>query len=284
VRPNLLKHIIDADQARLSTGRSYIIIKINNANNILQYKRRNKMKSIQKTALAVLVFFIMTSSIIYATPSTIIWIPSVDFQGYKSFHLGIDNYVYDFKNAKLFSGTSYEDLGLTVGVLPDSIVQAEIGVDYMSPWISPFMPNAKVGVPEGALADWSPAIVVGGFGFGFLKNFMGFNIIYGMAGKTLPVIGRIEVGYFSGNKKVLVNLSTGKADNSGVLLSWDRMIPEISENLWLAVDYQGTKSSFGALSYGLAWSFSKNVSVIFARDVFNADIPSTFTMQLDINI
>jgi hypothetical protein len=26
------------------------------------------------------------------------------------------------------------------------------------------------------------------------------------------------------------------------------------------------------------------VSVIFARDVFNADIPSTFTMQLDINI
>jgi hypothetical protein len=105
-----------------------------------------------------------------------------------------------------------------------------------------------------------------------------------MAGKTFPVIGRLEVGYFSGNKKLLVDLSTGKADNSGVLLSWDRMIPEISENLWLAVDYQGTKSSFGALSYGLAWSFSKNVSVIFARDVFNADIPSTFTMQLDINI
>jgi hypothetical protein len=243
------------------------------------------MKSIQKTTLTMLVFFMMTSSLIYATPSTIIWIPSVDFQGYKSFHLGIDNYAYDFKSGKPGSGTAFPtDLGLTVGVLPDSIVQAEIGFDYMTPQHSPFLLNAKVGFPEGALTDWSPAIAVGGFGFGFLKNFTDYNIAYGMVSRTFPILGRLEVGYFSGNKKLLVDLSTGKADNSGVLLSWDRMIPEISDNLWLAVDYQGTKSSFGALSYGIAWSFSKNVSVIFARDVFNADIPSTFTMQLDINI
>jgi hypothetical protein len=243
------------------------------------------MKSIQKTILAVLVFMMMTSSLIYATPSTIIWIPSVDFQGYKSFHLGIDNYAFDFRSGKQGSGTAFPtDLNLTVGVLPDSIVQAEIGVDYFTPQWSPFMVNAKVGFPEGALTDWSPAIAVGGFDFGFLKNVTDYNIAYGIVGKTFPILGRLEIGYFSGNKKLLVDLSTGKADNSGVLLSWDRMIPEISDNLWLAVDYQGTKSSFGALSYGLAWSFSKNVSVIFARDVFNADIPSTFTMQLDINI
>jgi len=248
-------------------------------------KRRNNMKSIQKTILAVLVFIMMTSSISFTTPSTIIWIPSVDFQGYKSFHLGIDNYAYDFKSGKPGSGTAFPtDLGLTVGVLPDSIVLAEIGFDYMTPQWSPFLLNAKVGVPEGAFADWSPAIAAGGFGFGFAKNVTDYNIFYGMVGKTFPVIGRLEVGYFSGNNKLLVDLSTGKADNSGILLSWDRNIPEISDNLWLAVDYQGTKSSFGALSYGLAWTFSKNVSVIFARDVFNADIPSTFTMQLDINI
>jgi hypothetical protein len=241
------------------------------------------MKSIQKTIFAVLVFFIMTSSMSYATPSTIIWIPSVDFQGYKSFHLGIDNYSFDFKNGA--GGTAFPtDLGLTVGVLPDTIVLAEIGFDYFTPQWSPFTLNAKVGVPEGVLGDWSPAIAVGGFAFGFQKNVTDANIVYGMVGKTFPVIGRLEVGYFTGNNKLLVDLSTGKADNSGVLLSWDRNIPEISDNLWLAVDYQGTKSSFGALSYGLAWTFSKNVSVIFARDVFNADIPSTFTMQLDINI
>jgi hypothetical protein len=163
-------------------------------------------------------------------------------------------------------------------------VQAEIGIDYFAPQLSPFLLNSKIGIPDGALADWLPAMAVGGFGFGFLKNVTDYNIVYGIAGKTIPVIGRIEVGYFSGNKKLLVDLATGNADNFGILFSWDRMIPEISENLWLAVDYQGSKSSFGALSYGFAWSFSKNVSVIFARDVFNADLPSTFTMQLDINI
>jgi hypothetical protein len=235
------------------------------------------MKLIQKTILAVLVLFMMTSSLIYATPSTIIWIPSVDFQRYGSFHLGIDNYAFDFKNG--IGGTAFPtDLGLTVGALPFSSVQAEIGVDYFTPQWSPFTLNAKVGVPEGGLVDWLPAIAVGGFNFGFQKNVTDANILYGIVGKTFPVVGRLEVGYFTGNSKVL------GSDNSGVLLSWDRQIPEISENLWLAVDYQGTKSSFGALSYGFAWSFSKNVSVIFARDEFNADIPGAFTMQLDINI
>ena len=243
------------------------------------------MKSRLIIAMTLLTLIFGGSLIVSATPSTIIWIPSVDFQGYKTFHLGIDNYAYDFKNGRTGSGTAFPtDLGLTVGVLPDSIVLAEIGFDYMTPQWSPFLLNAKVGVPEGALADWSPAIAAGGFGFGFAKNVTDYNIFYGMVGKTFPVLGRLEVGYFSGNKNLLVDLSTGSADNSGVLLSWDRQITEISENLWLAIDYQGSKSSFGALSYGFAWSFSKNVSVIFARDVFNADFPSTFTMQLDINI
>jgi hypothetical protein len=245
------------------------------------------MKSIQKITLMILMVFIFTSSVSYTTPSTIIWIPSVDFQGYKSFHLGIDNYAYDFNSGKAFSGTAFPtDFGLTVGVLPDSIVQAEIGFDYMTPQWSPFLLNAKIGLPEGALGEGLPAIAVGGFGFGFQKSYTDnngvhgtdYNIVYGMVGKSIPVLGRIEAGLFTGNQNLL------GPDNKGFLLSWDRMIPEISENLWLAIDYQSGKSSLGAFSYGFAWSFSKNVSVIFARDVFNANVPSTFTMQLDINI
>lgn len=213
------------------------------------------------------------SMIVCATPSTIIWIPSVDFQTYKSFHLHIDNYAYDIKNGKALSGTAFPtDLGLTVGVLPFSSMQAEIGVDYMTPHISPFLLNAKVGIPEGALADGFPAIAVGGFCFGFLKNVTDYNIIYGITGKTFPIIGRIEAGYFSGNKKLLVDL-TGSADNSGVLLSWDRQITEISENLWLAFDYQGSKSGFGAFSYGFAWSFAKNVSVLLCTGCFQCKCP-----------
>jgi len=242
------------------------------------YKKRNKVRSNQKAVL-LMAFLMMTSSLVYATPSTIIWIPSVDFQPYGVYHLGIDNYAYDFNTGKPYSGTAFPtDLGLTVGVLPFSTVQAEIGVDYMTPLWSPFSVNAKIGVPEGALTEWSPAIAVGGFGFGFSKNVTDYNIFYGMVGKTIPVIGRIEAGGFSGSKTLLA------PDNTGFMLSWDRMVPEISENLWLAVDYQSGKSGFGAFSYGFAWSFSKNVSVIFARNEFNADIPGAFTMQLDINI
>jgi hypothetical protein len=241
------------------------------------------MKS--RIGITMLVFILTGVSFVRATPSTIIWIPSVDFQGYKSFHLGIDNYAYDFKSGKPLSGTAFPtDLGLTVGIFPFSALQAEVGVDYFTPQWSPFLFNAKIGTPEGTLADWSPAIAVGGFGYGFQTNVTDYNILYGIIGKTLPVLGRVEIGYYTGNKNLLLDLETGNTDNSGIMFSWDRTIPEISENLWLAVDYQGGKNSFGALSYGLAWSFSKNVSVIFARDVFNADIPSTFTMQLDINI
>jgi hypothetical protein len=238
-----------------------------------------KLSSMMIASISIL------ASLAMGTPSTIIWIPSVDFQGYKSFHLGIDNYAFDFKNGVTGSGTAFPtDIGLTVGVLPDSLIHAEIGFDYFEPQLSPFTLNAKIGVPEDALSSWSPAIAVGVFALGFQTNVTDANIFYGMVGKTFPVIGRFEVGYYSGNSKVLTDISTGNADNSGVLLSWDREIPEISDNLWLAIDYQSGNSYFGALSYGFSWSFSKNVSVIFARDVFNANIPSTFTTQLDINI
>jgi hypothetical protein len=237
------------------------------------------MKSNLKLMTVLFVLVCSGSLNVFATPSTIIWIPSVDFQPYGVYHLGIDNYSYDFNSGKSYSGTAFPtDLGLTVGVLPFSTVQAEIGVDYFTPQWSPFSLNAKIGVPEGALADWSPAIAVGGFGFGFSKKVTDYNIVYGIVGKTLPVVGRIEAGLFTGNKDLL------GPDYKGFMLSWDRMIPEISDNLWLAIDYQSGKSGFGAFSYGFAWSFSKNVSVIFARDEFNADIPGAFTMQLDINI
>jgi hypothetical protein len=243
------------------------------------------MKNIVNIILSTIIVIILSGSILSATPSTIIWIPSVDFQPYKSFHLGVDNYAFDFKKGVAGAGMAFPTcIGLTVGVSPSSVILAEVGVDYFTPQLSPLLLNAKVGVAEATLLDWSPAIAVGGFNFGFQKNVTDFNIIYGLVGKTFPVIGRLEAGFYTGNSKLLVNVETGKADDTGFLLSWDRQIPEISENLWLAIDYQSGKNSFGAFSYGFAWSFSKNVSVIFARDVFNADIATATTIQLDINI
>jgi hypothetical protein len=68
------------------------------------------------------------------------------------------------------------------------------------------------------------------------------------------------------------------------LLSWDRTISEVSDKLWLAVDYQSGKSAVGALSFGAAWAFTPKISLIVGYDVFNAKgSADTFTTQLDIN-
>src|ERR1035437_3336093 len=219
-----------------------------------------------------------------ATPSTIIWISSADIQQFKVFHLGIDNYFTVFKKGIGQGGLAFPtDVGLTVGVLPFEKFQAEVGVDLLEPTQSPWSFNAKVGIPEGSIAEWSPAIAIGACNLGIEKNLTDYNIIYGIVAKTLPVIGRLSVGYYTGNKNLLVD-NDGKADNSGILVSWDKQVTEINENLWLAVDYQGGKNSLGAVSFGLAWSFSKNVSVILARDIYNNNAPSTLTTQLDINM
>jgi hypothetical protein len=230
-----------------------------------------------------------------ATPSTQLWIPSTDFQKWKTMHLGLDNYIRTSKIGGV-RGTGIFDMGLTTGLLPFEKFQGEIGIDYLSMGDNnyddyPIYFNAKLGLPESALFKNAPAIAIGAYNFGLKKNLTNYNIIYGEIAKTIPVIGRISVGYYTGNSKVLVDEAMQKANN-GILLSWDRTMTEISDKLWLAVDYQGGKNYLGALNFGASWSFSKNVSVIFAYDIYNNkkayynsnnQNANTFTAQVDIN-
>jgi len=102
---------------------------------------------------------------------------------------------------------------------------------------------------------------------------------------VVPSLGRISAGYYRGSRRALVNTS-GDAANDGVLLSWDRTMNEISDKLWMAVDYQGGKNVDGAVNFGVSWAFAKNVSVIFGYDVYTEKSlagNNTFTTQLDIN-
>lgn len=226
-----------------------------------------------------------------ATPSTQIWIPSTDVQAYKTLHLGIDNYIRSSKDGGF---PNFYDIGLTAGVLPFEKLQAEIGIDYLDGGQagiagsfneaadkSPIYFNAKVGTPEESLFKFSPAIAVGTYNMGTKLGLTTQNIVYGLAAKTLPVVGRLSVGGFHGSEKAL---GTGK--NNGVLASWDRTMSEISDKLWMAVDYQSGESFMGALSFGASWAFAKNVSVIVGYDIYNnvyTGGKNTFTTQLDIN-
>jgi hypothetical protein len=249
----------------------------------------------KKLLIIIIIIFLVNREFSYSTPSTQIWIPSTDFQKWKTGHLGLDNYIRTSKIDGI-RGAGMFDLGLTTGLLPFEKFQGEIGIDYLSMGDSnyddyPIYFNAKIGFPEGALFKGSPALALGAYNVGLKKNLTNYNILYGVIAKTIPFLGRVSAGYYTGNDKVLVDENLNKA-NTGLLLSWDRTMSEISDKLWLAVDYQGGKNYLGALSFGASWSFSKNVSVIFGYDIYNNkkayyntnnQNANTFTAQVDIN-
>ena len=259
------------------------------------------MKKMKVLAICVIAVFSIVN-VAMATGSTQIWIPSTDIQGFKTVHLGIDNYIRTQADANGVFGSGMYDMGLTTGISPFSKVQAEIGIDYLNMGdnnlsnaknydLHPIYFNGKIALPEDSLFKGAPAIAIGAYNFGTKSNLTNYNIMYALIAKTIPIIGRISVGYYSGNKALLVD-ETGATANTGVLLSWDRAMTEISDKLWLAVDYQGGKNYLGALNLGFSWAFSKNVSVIFGYDIYNNKKAfynsnnvnaNSFTTQLDIN-
>jgi len=80
----------------------------------------------------------------------------------------------------------------------------------------------------------------------YTKTGTNANIWYGLVAKTLPVVGRFSVGYYGLNKKASVatvyDAAGVKGDDAGLLASWDRTMTEISEKLWVAVDYQAART------------------------------------------
>jgi hypothetical protein len=250
----------------------------------------------KKIHLSIFLVLALVSNFAFGTPSTQIWIPSTDFQKFGAWHLGIDNYIRLKNQSETNRGAGVYDFGLTAGILPFEKFQAEVGVDYLSMGDgiydkNPVYFNLKLGTPEGAIFKGAPAIAFGGYNFGTKSNLTNYNVVYGLMAKTIPFIGRLSVGYYVGNKKILLD-ENGQKSNNGLLLSWDRPMTEISDKLWLAVDYQGAKNYLGALNVGFSWSFSSNVSVIFGYNIYNNHKVAyntnnlnvnSFTTQLDIN-
>ncbi|RJP27922.1 MAG: hypothetical protein C4533_05430 [Candidatus Omnitrophota bacterium] len=247
----------------------------------------------------------------FATPSTHIWSPSTDIQPYKKIHITADTYTPTTgkgTNADNYDQHTYvqQVYGLTFSLLSDKQddnalgriwqplgkVMAETGFDYKkgfgsfydsTPWYFHF----KFGIPEGAYFKDMPAFAIGGYDLGTKTNRTNYNIWYFKGAKSFNLggldLGRFSAGYFNGNKKLLLD-KNGKRDNDGIMLAWERTMHEISDKLWLCVDYQGTQSSYGALNFGFAWKFSNNVSAIIGYDIYNNhNSTDTVTFQLDID-
>ncbi len=247
------------------------------------------MKKI-KLFSTLFVIYCTLFTICYATPSTHIWAPSTDVQAFKKWHLTSDFYAATENNADGSRMGTITNLGLTTGVLPYEKLNAEIGFDHKSGLgvldKDPFYFNFKVGIPENAYGNLFPGLAFGIYDLGTKKDATNFNVLYGKAGKTITLdklnLGRFSLGYFSGNPDLLL-YNNGK-DNTGVLACWERTITEISDKLWVAVEYQGSKSAYGALTYGFSYKLDTNTSFILGQDVYNdSNLPDTFTMQVDVD-
>lgn len=230
-----------------------------------------------------------------AFPTGQIWIPSTDAKALKEVTLNISNYA---RFSSHTSGPNYLNIGAQVGLLPFEKIKMEVGVDYLTAGLNgtaadahPFAFNAKVAVPEGALFGGMPALAagiynVGTFDHGYTGGNTMSNIAYGLIAKTIPMVGRISVGGYHGAEKNL-----GENSNIGLLASWDRAMPEISDKLWLAVDYMGGPNYYNALSVGGSWAFTSKVSLLTGVNFYNAFQDNhnsggkpTFTTQLFVTL
>jgi len=264
------------------------------------------MKGI-KFFILVFMFLVLNSTSASATPTTHIWTPSTDIQPYKKIHLTADNYTpvkgKDHNDARLYVQQVY---GHTVSLLSDKPennllgklwsplgkIMMETGFDYkkgFGPVLDsyPWYFHVKAAVPEDAYFKYMPAFAIGIYDAGTKHDKTNYNIGYLKGAKTISIgkvnIGRFSVGYFNGNARLLRDKNSER-DNIGPMFAWERTMSEISNKLWLCVDYQGTQSSYGAINYGFSWKFTNNISAIIGYDVYNnPNAKNTVTFQLDID-
>ena len=263
----------------------------------------------KKIKIGILGFIcsMLTVSFAFATPTTLIWTPSTDIEPYQKIHLNADEYFptekRDHTGARVYVLQVY---GPTFSLLSDKPednllgkvwsplgkVMAETGFDYKKglgevldkwPWYFHF----KFGVPEDAYFKNMPAFAIGVYDMGTKHNRTDNNVWYLRAAKTLSIgnfnLGRFSAGYFNGNVMLLRD-KNGDRDNAGPMFTWERVMTEISDKLWVCVDYQATQSTYGALNFGFSWKFTNNISVILAYDKYNnPNFRDTITLQTDID-
>jgi hypothetical protein len=228
-----------------------------------------------------------------ATATTHIWGPSTDVQPFKKWHITTDMYLAVKGDTSGNRVPTVTNLGLTVGVLPFKNYNLEVGIDHKTGYGSldryPLCFNAKLGVPEGAFGKYFPALAVGIFDAG-TKSYSSdthlgtnSNVLYGKAALTAGPAGRLSLGYFSGNKNLLLN-AMQEQDNAGIMAAWERTMTEVSDKLWLCAEYMGSHSVYGTLNFGASWKFSDNVALLAGYDIFNNNaLTDTATLQVDID-
>jgi hypothetical protein len=287
------------------------------------------MKRLGRIIIPIVFLSLLVEGTVFATPSTTYWTPATsDVQPFNVWHIGVDNYfrLAQSEEERLNgqAGSFFTDVGLTVGVLPYEKLNLEVGIDLLLPGRlahpslrslgSEILVNAKFGIPEGALASWSPALNVGIFNVGTKIEITDMHIVDFLVGKTLGPFGRIHAGYYYGNPgstlmheggckrgtsnpafacSVVAPGATGKLDNDGAMVGYDYGFWKVKDkagneyNKWIfAADYASGKNFIGGGGFGIYHFFTKDISLLTGPVWFNDHVINgqwKWTVQLDIN-
>jgi len=283
------------------------------------------MKRMQRGSLIVLLAAALGvgagADLAHATPSTEFWTPAtIDVQPYKVWHLGIDNYftIGRAPSSQIGTGAFATDVGLTVGVLPFEKLNLEVGIDMLEPIdtmvcsgalnsgnlisqcgtvVSGLSFNFKFGIPEGALFKWAPGIAAGMFNIGTVHQVTDMNIADLIVGKTIGNLGRIHVGGYLGSSSSALMHEGGDLANAtknlGYMVAYDRGFLPVKDKegneynkLGLGLDYASGKNYIGGYGAGVAFYFTKDISLLTGPVVFNDQVINgrwKWSTQLDIN-
>lgn len=251
--------------------------------------------------------FITTTAL--GTPSTTVWAPSVgSTQGFLVPHLTFDAYFWGGTPVPFTAETDLSGpgtvptppvypitTGLTMGVVPSDKVGMELGFDLVEPTKYPFLFNAKLGLTEAALGNWSPAMGVGIYGIGTERGVNDYNIVYGQMQKTFPWGGYVSLGgYYALGSTILWTNSDGaevRGGFVGALTSPDIVIDRPwMKKILFAADVQTGKNAFGAAGFASVFCFNDTVGlltgpvVFFDHELQPGGAEVMWTVQLDVDI
>jgi hypothetical protein len=200
----------------------------------------------------------------FATPSTLITIPSTDIQAAGTWHLGMDTFVYTNGS----TAVNFADLGLTYGVTP----RIELGIDLVSPQNNPLWLNGKIQL---VTPDQFPVAVAAGIYNYSTTDAVNQEVMYVVGSGTIPGLpARITGGLWQGN-----DVAIG-ADDSGFMLGVDKTI----DKWWFGADYISGDSLLGSLNVGVGYALTDKIGIIVGYDKFNASgAADAVNFQLDVN-
>lgn len=255
---------------------------------------RSQHVALLMTALAAITVPRLAS----ATPSTTYWAPSTaNCQAKGVPHVTYDTYYWKGTPPPGRGAPTYPvDTGLTIGVLPSSKVQAEVGYDVLLPSSDPvfFFLNYKVCTPESSLFKGSPAISFGMWNVGFKKGVTDYNPIHLMFQKAIPGNGYVAAGLYHGMSDVLFTNSDGKVVKTGAMLGF--FSPDIPvgvkglQKLNFAADVQTGKNALGAGGFGLYFYFNQYIDLLtgpvffFDSKLQPGGAKYLWTTQIDVDI